>query len=258
VSEAALDFTRIILGFDRSAPDRTALRFAAELAKLLHLNLLGLFAQDPQLSTIAGLPLLREFRVIERQWRPIESQALLNDLETSAALARRMLDEVARASGISPSFLVMAATAAKAIADVSSPTDIVMVAEPRTPTDKALRPFSEIVSAALTTPASVLVFPSRLARDRGPVLAIVPQKDDASVAIARTIASALNEPVNVVEANGELSASLRSPPGQSLERMIVMTRQTADLSPLSIAAERNVPVLVVGGSDDPSPRRRKG
>lgn len=250
MSDIALEFTRIIVGLDRSVPDRTALRFAVELAKLLRLNLFGLFAQDPRLTNLAGMPLMREFRMLERQWRPIEGRSLLGDLELSASIARKALDEVARASGISHRFEILPATAREAIASVSSATDIVMVTEPRVPADQAFQPFSEIVAAAMTTPASVLIFPNRVARDHGPVLAIAGRSDDPSVTSAAAIASAANERMEVIITTSPASSTLRRVPRRLDERMIVMTRRTSgDLAPSSLASDRRVPVLVVATSD---------
>jgi nucleotide-binding universal stress UspA family protein len=250
VSDIALEFTRIIVGLDRSAPDRTALHFAVELARLLRLNLLGLFAQDPRLTNLAAMPLMREFRMLERQWRPIEGRSLLGDLELSAAIAQKALDEVARASGIPHRFEILPVAASHAIASVSNATDIVMVSEPRTSADQAFQPFSEIVAGAMTSPASVLIFPNRIARDRGPVLAIAERPDDPSVTSAAAIASAANERMEVIATASPASSTLRRLPRRLDERMIVMTRRTSSgLAPSSLASERRVPVLVVATSD---------
>jgi hypothetical protein len=196
------------------------------------------------------MPLMREFRMLERQWRPIEGRSLLGDLELSASIARKALDEVARTSGISHRFEVLPVTAREAIASVSSATDIVMVSEPRTPADEAFQPFSELVAGAMTSPASVLILPKRVARDRGPVLAIAGRPDDPSVTSAAAIASAANERMEIIVTTSPASSTLRRLLRPLDERMIVMTRRTSsDLAPSSLASERRVPVLIVATSD---------
>ena len=76
MSLANVEFTRIVLGLDQRALDRAALRFAADFAKLLQLDLVGLFAEDPSLARISEMPALREFRLLEKQWRSIEGRSL--------------------------------------------------------------------------------------------------------------------------------------------------------------------------------------
>ena len=55
MSLAHVEFTRIVLGLDQRALDRAALRFAADFAKLLQLDLVGLFAEDPSLAQLAEI-----------------------------------------------------------------------------------------------------------------------------------------------------------------------------------------------------------
>jgi hypothetical protein len=243
-SSTALEFTRIVLGLDRSVPDRTTMRLAAELARLLRLDLFGLFAEDPRLASIAATHHMREFRMLERQWRPVEGRSLLSDLEMSASIARRAFDEATRTSGVSHRFEVVRARVAEAIASVSCATDILVLAEPRTPADRALRSFSEIVTATMTSPASVLIVPNRIAREHGPILAIVDEPDDPSMASATAIAAAANERVEIVASMDLISSRRRST--QPGERMIVMTlRASGDIDPSSVVSERHVPILVL-------------
>lgn len=55
-------FKRIVVGMHHGAPDDDTLRAVAELAELMHMPLLGLYAEDPGLLDLAGLPFAREFR----------------------------------------------------------------------------------------------------------------------------------------------------------------------------------------------------
>lgn len=237
-------FTRIVLGLDQGASDRSTIRFAADFARLLRLDLFGLFAEDPSLAQLAGLPSLREFRLLERQWRPIEGRSLSAELERCAATARQSFDEIARATGVARRFEVVRARAIEAIASVSGESDIILLAEPRAAVPLARESFAEIVTAALATPAGVLVVPNRIVRAQGPILAIGETAEDESVASAAAIAAAVHERFEVVAARDQ---GLSQRHGRPAERMIVMTRQVgARVAPLSLIAGRRVPVLVLG------------
>jgi len=244
MTASAAAFTRIVLGLDQGASDRATIRFAADFARLLRLDLFGLFAEDPSLTQLAGLPSLREFRLLERQWRPIEGGSLSAELERCAATARQSFDEIAGAMGVARRFEVVHARVREAIASVSGESDIILLAEPRAAVPLAHESFAEIVTAALATPAGVLVVPHRIARVHGSILAIGETAEDESVASAAAIAAAVHERFEVVTTRDrELSRRL----GRPTERMIVMTRRAgARVAPLSLVAGRRVPVLVLG------------
>lgn len=240
-------FRRVVFGFERSAPDRATLRFAADFARLLQLDLFALFSENPNLATLASHPLVREYRVLAQQWRSIEGRSMRGDLESCASIAKQIFEEEARATGGSHSFKIVRATTIDAMKSVSSTSDIVMLAEPRTPTDRAIQPFSDIVAAAISTPAAVLVVPNSITRKHGPILAIGETRQDPSVASAATIAAAANERLEFMSANDPSLRMLWQPPNWPGERMVVMTRGVGEtLTPLSVASRRNVPVLVLG------------
>jgi hypothetical protein len=247
MSPAPALFTRIVLGLDQSGSDRATMRLAADFARLLRLDLFGLFAEDPSLARLGGLSSLREFRLLERQWRPIEERSLSAELERCAALARQSFDEIAQAMGVARRFEVVHARVMEAIASVSGESDIILLAEPRAAAPLARESFAEIVAAALATPAGVLVVPNAIVRARGPILAVAETEEDESVASAVAIAAAAHERVEVIAASGRDASTLSQRLGRPGERMIVMTRQVgARLAPLSLLAGRRVPVLVLG------------
>lgn len=240
-------FRRIVLGLDQAGSDRAVIRFAADFARLLRLDLFGLFAEDPSLARLAALPSLREFRLLERQWQPIEGRSLSADLERCVAVARQSFEDIARATGVARRFEVVQARTLEALASVSSESDIVVVAEPRPPAPPARETFSEAVAAALATPAGVLVVPSRIVRTHGSILAISETADDESVSSAAAIAAAAEERIDVHAVRDYELWQRSQPVGQAGERLIVMTRRTsARLAPFALVAQRRVPVLVLG------------
>jgi len=257
MNNPAASFTRIVLGLEQGTSDSDNLRFAAEFAKLLRLDLFGLFAEDPSLAHLANLPTLREFKLLERRWRPVEGRNLSGEFESSARVARKAFEEIAQASGVPQSFEIVRARAMDAIATITGETDIVLVCEPRQPANLAMPAFSETVDAAMATPAAVLVVPNSLIRQHGPVLAIGETTDDPNLTSAAKIAAAAHERLEVLTTkDSTMSISWRRP-DQPGERMIIMTRRiSASLNPLAIASRRRVPVLVLAPSHvSPSERR---
>lgn len=237
-------FTRIVLGLDQRLSDRATLRFAADFARLLRIDLVGLFAEDPSIARVAELPTLREFRLIERQWQQVEGRNLSGDLALCIETARRSFDEIAQATGVSRRFEVVRARMLEAIRSTSEESDIVVMPEPRTATHFAGESFSEAVAAALTTQAAVLVVPRSFAREHGTILAISDTAEDACVASARTIAAAANERLEVIALRDSGLSTAWPSPDRPGERLIVMSHRT-DLEPISILSRRRVPVLVL-------------
>jgi len=246
MSLANVEFTRIVLGLDQRALDRTALRFAADFAKLLQLDLVGLFAEDPSLARLSDMPDLREFRLLEKQWRSIEGRSLTGDVERCVEVARRALDETARTIGVSRHFEVVRARLLEAVGSISRQQDIVMVSESRAAPHLPGESFAEIVAAALATPAAVLVVPSRIARQHGPILAISETGDDTNLASARAIAAAANERLTII-APRDVDLAQPWPVDRVGERLIVMPRRIGGgLTAVSVSSRRRVPVLVLG------------
>jgi hypothetical protein len=239
-------FSRLIVDLGSGAPDRATLRYVAEFAKLLKIDLLGLWARDQRLAGLAGLPVLREFRTLERRWLAVPGANLARDLERAAEFAQRALDEAGVSAGVTCHFEFAQAPAAEAITAAAGATDIIVAAPARALHDRALQPFPDFLAAALATPAAVLIVPDRVVRSRGPILTIAETPEDPLLlASAAAIALAANERSEVVTAS-----SLALPPPIGLpdsirERLIVMSRSADASVALATAAHRSVPVLVL-------------
>jgi hypothetical protein len=164
---------------------------------------------------------------------------------------------------------------AKTVASVSRTNDIIMIVEPQSPAERATHQFAWLLEAAFRSAAAVMLVPPRIARTRGPVVAIATAPDDASIDVAAAIAFAAKEELVIIEADGhdaddtqarKLAADtgltirrvvaarlgLADPATGALafrqieERLIVLTRGIlADRAASAIAAARQVPVLVV-------------
>lgn len=251
MNDRTASFRRVVFGFERSAPDRAALRYASHFARLLRLEMFAMFAENPNIAMLATHPLLREYRFSAQQWRSIEGRGMLRDLESCASIAKQMFEEEVRHIGASHSFEIVQATTADAIRSVSDASDIVVLVEPKTLTDRAIEPFSETISVAIKTPASVLVVPNTIVREQGPVLVIGETNQDRSMTSAELIAEAINEKLEFMPAIDPSSEMPQRPSNWPGERLVVMTRRVGEkLGPLTVASRRRVPVLVLGEPHD--------
>jgi hypothetical protein len=272
-------FKRLVLGLEPSAPDR-AIRFAAKLAELLHLELLGLFVEDPRLRDLAAIPFAREFRPLGGGWRSIELDQLTHDLDIAIRNAERTFVEAARDLTTRCQFAVTRAAAAQAFASISRSGDIFVITEPTTLAARATQQFSWLLNAAFqSTAAGVMLVPTRVARTTGPVIVIALAPDDPSIRTAAAIAVAAKETLIIVHgderkgvypkarslaADTDLmirhvftgNTSLSDPATYThvlsnvRERLLVGARSV--LAPelaLAMASSRRIPVLVIAPSE---------
>jgi hypothetical protein len=151
MSEATADsaaFRRIVLGLHRGAPERGAIRTAAQLAELLRLELVGLFAQDPAVLGLAGTPFGRELRSLEREWRPIAAVSLAGEMEASARRAQRLFAEISAALHVATEFQLVQAPIAETIEAAMRIGDIVAVPTPASPMERITEQFSRLLRRA--------------------------------------------------------------------------------------------------------------
>ena len=214
------NFRRVILGLHHNVP-RHGLRLAAEVAALLRIELCGLLVKEDELAGLAALPFAREFRPLEGGWHALDIDQLSHDLDIAADRAQKLLAGAASALGLSCQFEVMRCTMAEAITSVSRGGDIVIVPEPESPAERVTLQFQSMVTAALGSAAAVMVVPSRITRQRGPVVAVAAGPEDESIEVAAVIAALANEELIVVEAferAGDAAASRATPPAAPVAR----------------------------------------
>jgi RES domain-containing protein len=270
--EQARSFKRIVLGLQPSAADHT-LQLAVELADLLHLDLLGLLLEDTSLRDFARIPFARELRPLGGGWHAIDLDQLSHDFDVAARSIERMFTETAKRLATNYQFEVAHGPLAKIFASVPQSGDIVMIVEPLNPAERASQQFAWLLDAAFRSTAAVMLVPPRIARTKGPVVAIAASPDDPSMHTAATIAAALKEELVIIEADGRQADETRlpAPPTgltvrrvaaakaalpdpatcaqafrQTEERLVVMSRGAfEDTVASTIASARRVPVLVV-------------
>jgi hypothetical protein len=261
-------FKRIVLGVNHGAPDDNILRTVAELAEVMNMPLLGLYAEDPGLIDVAGLPFVREFQPLGGGWRSLDVDRLSREVELAAGRLEQRFSRSVKDLSIETSFRVIKSSTSNMIATISEAGDIVVVAEPANPADRATHQSAVLIEAALRSDAAVLLVPHRIARRGGPIVAIATEPDDAAVRAAAGIAVAIGEKLVLVESNRAAdqqfapglevehltpkiarltdAAGICSALAHVAERLVVMTRGVFDdAAPGIVASMRHIPVLIV-------------
>src|SRR3974377_992390 len=90
-------FKRLVLEVSHYATSSHGMRVGAELARLLELDLLGLFVKQERILDLAALPFIREFRPLDGGWRQLDFDQLSRDLEIAATNAERGFQQAGKA-----------------------------------------------------------------------------------------------------------------------------------------------------------------
>lgn len=115
-------YRRAVLGMGAGGVDRRMLRTAAEFARLLDLEMLGLFIEDRSLLALAALPFARELRLPGHDWRALEVQVIGDELRAAALRARKLFEEEIEPQGIAYSFEVQRGDPAILSSNVARPS----------------------------------------------------------------------------------------------------------------------------------------
>ena len=255
-----LVFKRVVVRVGWNAPAGT-MRLAADLARQLRLELLGLFIEDARLHGLANLPFLREFRTLGGGWHPIDPTRLGTELELSRRLAERTFAAAAKELRSACRFEAVSGSEAELIGAVSRTGDLVVIdVAPGAGTDAA-HETARLIAEAFRTATAVLLVPSRAARAAGPVAVVARSSEDPAITVATRLAEAVGERLVVVELPAS-NASASPSAGGALasralgalrERMIVLHRSAGhDTLPQTLLAARQVPVLLVDHAETPA------
>jgi hypothetical protein len=247
---AETEFKRIVLSLHRSMPEEAAIGAAAEFAHLLCLELVGLFAEDPNLIALAGLPFGRELRLLERRWQPIDAGQLAKDMAAAAARAQRVFVEKAAAMSLAADFRSVKGSISELVESLLRAGDIIAVSLPESGADRATVQYARLLQTALRSAAGALLVPSPIARHAGAIAALAASPEDPCVRVARGIAAAAKEDFIMVTGaesirGGRILGAVSALRGLS-ERLVVVSRGAIDEAQIpTIAFARRVPVLVV-------------
>jgi hypothetical protein len=268
--EPRADFKRMVLGLPHSAKDYVSVAFAAELADLLGLDLVGIFAEDEGLIDLALLPCVREFRLSGDGWHRLDVAQLARSSSQAAADARRLFGDAAKSLRGAARFDLVKGQIDKAVDSQTNPDDIIVVIEPKSAVERVSYQFRQFVNMALNAPAAKLLVPSRISRHKGPVVAIAANERDASIQVGLRLAKTVREKLLVLVPNvvdeillarfptaSAVNVDRRSLPTTDIgpaeleailatagERLLVMSQGADILLPSRLASERGVPVFV--------------
>jgi hypothetical protein len=273
MAQAGSRFGRAVLGLQHH-PSRHGLSIAVDVARLLGLDLFGLFVEDESLMHLAALPFCREFSPLGG-WRAVDSAQLVRDLQAAASSAQRSFAAAVKDLPTSCEFVATRGSMAAAISSHARPDDMVVLSAPSAVGEYTAEAFPLLIDTALRSAAGVLLVPRRIARQLGDVVAIAARPDDPSINVAADIARAANAKLVIIElfdAEGADRSAARedrratrkparaavSDPALMLaafrgerERLVVVTQGASAASlPTIVASWRRVPVLVVAAANE--------
>lgn len=244
-------YRRAVLGMGTGNADRDMLREAAEFARLLELDMLGVFIEDRSLIELAALPFARELRLPGHDWQALEPHRVDNELRAAAEQARRLFQQEVESQGVVCSFEVHSGSPAALASSVAQTTDVLIVMEPLA-VDMLAPGWKAARRAALESAAAVLLLPRSGMPRRGPVAAVAASPSDVCFQLASHIAKAAGEQAFAIPPEDQVSAqalltSLNRVVGPQRERLLVLPRKAAmyDETTLEMARLREVPTLIV-------------
>lgn len=230
-------YRRIILDLYQSFANRRAMAQAAELARLLRLDLLGVYIEDEAVHELAGLPFARELRLPSHEWVLVDADQVAADFRHAATTAERMLAETAATLGVASVFQTMRGDPAEAIAGLLRASDIIVLTEPRTHGELLTGAPAQSWRAALGAGASVLLLPPKVTRRRGPVAVLVADPEDRGLITAARIALAADETLLILLTGSDATlceAAVRTARAIGLPQGRVRTHIVAGTSAQSI------------------------
>ena len=115
---------RILVALDASRHSLAALEAASELADALQAELVGIFVEDVNLLSLAGLPFAREVRYLSDVARPLDSPSMERELRIQAEQARQTLAGVAGRRQLRWSFRVVRGQVTAALLTAAHAADL--------------------------------------------------------------------------------------------------------------------------------------
>lgn len=197
---------RLLLDLGHAAEGRDGIEAAAFVARLLELDLLGVFVEDEALLTLAGLPFARELRMPSHAWTAMESAQMATDLGKAAARLRRLLQEQSARLGIAAGFEVRRGDPATCMAAMRGDADMLGLVAPGSAAGRSFGAFPRAWQAARRSQAPVLLLPPGAAPRRGPVAAVGAAAGSAQLDLALRLAAATQEALVLLTPPGEEGA----------------------------------------------------
>jgi len=198
-------FQRILVAVDASPESRALLEIAADLARCFESPLTGLYIEDEDMVSFAGLPVGREVSIAGARVLDLTRQRLQSHFQNQASQAQRSLEVIATARRISHSFVVRQGRPEREIRAAAEKMDLLAIA-PKL--DAILRPRGQELRRRFmeSSAAGLLVVPdlSKTAHE-GPVGTIYTgtPASERAVRVAMRIAQGLERQVLVALVPGD-------------------------------------------------------
>jgi hypothetical protein len=268
---------RLLLDLGQAVAEREGIEAAAQIARLLELDLLGVFVEDEALLALAALPFARELQLPTHDWAGMEASRMAAELDRTAARLRRMVQENCARLGIPSGFEVVRGDPAACVTGLCGDADLLALVAPASAAGRGVGAFPRAWNAALRSAAPVLLLPPRTQRLHGPIASVAGDDGPADLDLALRLAAAAGEGLLLLQppgtgvspeaaaerarAGGLGEVRVETRPlrdlseraveeglGPARERLVVLARNTAramdgDSAP-RLAARRRVPVLV--------------
>ncbi|NQU57903.1 MAG: universal stress protein [Rhodospirillales bacterium] len=120
-------FQRVLVAVDASPESRVLLEIAADLARCFESPLTGLYVEDEDMVSFAGLPVGREISVIGARVLDLTRQRLQSHFQNQASQIQRTLGTVAAARQISHSFAVLHGRPEQEIRNAAEKMDLLAI-----------------------------------------------------------------------------------------------------------------------------------
>ncbi len=190
---AAAGRARLLLDLCHIVPNPEVIATVAELARLLERDLLGIYVEDEAVQRLAALPFARELRLPSRAWSALDPAQLDAEFRSAAGSLQAMLRQHASRFDVRSEFHAVRADPARYVAGMSDASDVVVLSVPREASARAVGSVAAAWRAAIGSPATTLLLPSRLARRRGPIAAVLGAGAEPRARAAASLAAATGE-----------------------------------------------------------------
>lgn len=241
-------FRRILIRLHHAGFSVQSLDIAAGIAEQLHLEMHGIFVEDSRVLQAACLPGIREFQLPGDGWRTINADEVRRATERAAVRAEVLLRRAA-SSRVTCRFERRPTLAEEASCGPVRGSDILLIAAPTNPFDRASGPYAEPELAEDDETTALLIVPRQVARTHGAIAAVGGAGETIVLEIARRIAVAAGERLVSLDPFDAGTPSRATFPLSAGERLIVAARTGGAMPTMApwigIASARRVPVLLI-------------
>lgn len=191
------------------------------------------------------------------RWQPTEPEDLQQAMAEDVSRRLRRLKALAETAGLEADIAIQRVGAAVSAMREGSADELVVLAVPADPLARQTQPFTALRTAALEGPAGVVFVPPAPANEASGIVVIAGGPDDPAIQVAREIAKAAGEDVDVLMVTGEAGSAPLSLPVLVSEieirlsrppALIIATHDAATSDPVALtrfAARLVAPVLLI-------------